>query len=166
VDGRSFSADARRGTVERRSRKPDAPRCLLSRAVAKRVVAVPTRQGEIHANLAPVSDSLPHASEAIQPPDLKRLVKTHWDFVRWVRAGTDATGVDLTEQAIARARERLQIARLTAQLQAAVAENLPFKTGAFDNLLLLRRHPPYAKHNQRDRGNSSRAQSGWDRSRE
>src|SRR5262245_60313428 len=135
-----------------------------------------------------MSDSLSQASERVEPPDLKELVKTHWerepcgtrdvstenrreffrqlereryelepyilpfaqfdlargkrvlevgvgagtDFVQWVRAGADATGVDLTEQGIALARERLQLEGLTARLQVADAEKLPFETGVFD----------------------------------
>jgi SAM-dependent methyltransferase len=54
------------------------------------------------------------------------------DFVRWVRAGADATGIDLTEQAIAVARERLELESLSARLQVADAENLPFESEAFD----------------------------------
>jgi SAM-dependent methyltransferase len=54
------------------------------------------------------------------------------DFVRWVRAGADATGVDLTEQGIALVAERLRLEGLTAKLQVADAENLPFETNTFD----------------------------------
>src|ERR1700687_386357 len=54
------------------------------------------------------------------------------DFVRWVRAGADATGIDLTEQGIALVRERLKLEGLSAKLQVADAEALPFETGSFD----------------------------------
>src|SRR5260370_37108854 len=54
------------------------------------------------------------------------------DFVRWVRAGADATGIDLTEHGIALVRERLKLEGLSAKLQVADAETLPFETGSFD----------------------------------
>jgi SAM-dependent methyltransferase len=54
------------------------------------------------------------------------------DFVRWARAGADATGVDLTEHAIALVRRRLELEGLTADLQQADAERLPFPDGTFD----------------------------------
>src|SRR5215472_17644918 len=44
------------------------------------------------------------------------------DFVRWVRAGADATGIDLTEHGVALVRERLQLEGLSAELRIADAE--------------------------------------------
>jgi SAM-dependent methyltransferase len=54
------------------------------------------------------------------------------DFVNWVRRGALATGVDLTEQAVALTRERLALERLDAEVMVADAENLPFADEAFD----------------------------------
>jgi ubiquinone/menaquinone biosynthesis C-methylase UbiE len=54
------------------------------------------------------------------------------DFVRWVRAGAEATGIDLTDQAISLVRERLALEELSAKLYVGDAENLPFETDSFD----------------------------------
>ena len=54
------------------------------------------------------------------------------DFIRFVRAGAVATGVDLTEHAIALVRRRLELEGLSADLQQADAEHLPFPDGSFD----------------------------------
>ena len=54
------------------------------------------------------------------------------DFLRWVRAGAKATGVDLTERAVALTRERLTAENLQAEVQQADAEGLPFGSGEFD----------------------------------
>lgn len=54
------------------------------------------------------------------------------DFINWVRGGADATGVDLTEQGVALARERLALEGLQAEVRVADAENLPFPDESFD----------------------------------
>lgn len=54
------------------------------------------------------------------------------DFVRFVRAGAEATGVDLTEAAVAAVRERLALEGMEADLRVADAEELPFGDGEFD----------------------------------
>jgi SAM-dependent methyltransferase len=56
------------------------------------------------------------------------------DFVRFARAGADATGVDLTEHAIRLVRQRLDNEGLQAHLQQADAEVLPFEDEAFDRV--------------------------------
>ena len=56
------------------------------------------------------------------------------DFVRFARAGADATGVDLTEHAIRLVRQRLDNEGLEAHLQQADAESLPFEDEAFDRV--------------------------------
>jgi ubiquinone/menaquinone biosynthesis C-methylase UbiE len=56
------------------------------------------------------------------------------DFVRFVRAGAQATGVDLTDHAIQLVRQRLDNEGLQAQLHQADAEALPFEDGAFDRV--------------------------------
>jgi ubiquinone/menaquinone biosynthesis C-methylase UbiE len=54
------------------------------------------------------------------------------DFVRFARAGAEATGVDLTEAAVESVRERLALEDLSADLRVADAEDLPFAEGEFD----------------------------------
>ena len=54
------------------------------------------------------------------------------DFLRWARAGAAATGVDLTDRAVAITRQRLEAAGLSAEVRTADAENLPFADGSFD----------------------------------
>ncbi len=54
------------------------------------------------------------------------------DFLRWVRSGATATGVDLTDRAIALTRQRLIDHKLTAELRVADAEKLPFEDETFD----------------------------------
>jgi ubiquinone/menaquinone biosynthesis C-methylase UbiE len=54
------------------------------------------------------------------------------DFVRFVRAGANATGIDLTEAAVAAARERLEQEGLSADVLVADAESLPFSDESFD----------------------------------
>lgn len=57
------------------------------------------------------------------------------DFECWVLNGARATGVDLTESAIALTRERLQLNQIdpdTYDLRVADAENLPFDDDEFD----------------------------------
>ena len=54
------------------------------------------------------------------------------DFVCFVRAGAEATGIDLTEAAVAAVRDRLALEGLEAELRVADAEALPFGDGEFD----------------------------------
>jgi SAM-dependent methyltransferase len=54
------------------------------------------------------------------------------DLVQFVRAGADATGVDLTEAAVDAARARLALEGLVAHVQVADAEQLPFDDASFD----------------------------------
>ncbi|HWM12446.1 MAG TPA: class I SAM-dependent methyltransferase [Solirubrobacteraceae bacterium] len=54
------------------------------------------------------------------------------DFIRFARAGARATGVDLTEHAIALVGRRLELEGLSADLRQADAERLPFADGTFD----------------------------------
>lgn len=56
------------------------------------------------------------------------------DFIQWLRAGVRLTGVDLTPEALAHARERISVYGLPApeSLQVADAENLPFASDSFD----------------------------------
>lgn len=56
------------------------------------------------------------------------------DFIQWLRAGAVASGIDLTEEALANVRQRIAIYGLPqpASLAVADAENLPFEDNAFD----------------------------------
>lgn len=54
------------------------------------------------------------------------------DFIRFVRAGAMATGVDLTAHSIELVRRRLELEGLHADLRQADAEHLPFPDGSFD----------------------------------
>lgn len=54
------------------------------------------------------------------------------DFIRFVRAGARATGVDLTQHAIDLVRRRLELEGLQAELTQADAERLPFGDASFD----------------------------------
>lgn len=54
------------------------------------------------------------------------------DFINWVRNGAIATGVDLTTHGVALTEERLALEGLTATVQQADAENLPFADESFD----------------------------------
>lgn len=54
------------------------------------------------------------------------------DFVRFARAGARATGVDLTEAAVAAVRRRLDLEGLAAEVLVGDAERLPFADGSFD----------------------------------
>ncbi|MEA2276741.1 MAG: hypothetical protein QOI62_1392 [Solirubrobacteraceae bacterium] len=56
------------------------------------------------------------------------------DFIRFVRAGARATGVDLTEHAIALVRRRVEHEGGEAELLQADAERLPFADGTFDRV--------------------------------
>lgn len=54
------------------------------------------------------------------------------DFLRWVRAGAVAAGVDLTERAVELTTARLASEGLTAEVRVADAEKLPFPDASFD----------------------------------
>jgi SAM-dependent methyltransferase len=54
------------------------------------------------------------------------------DFVRFVRAGARATGVDITRASVDAVRERLALEELDANVVVADAEALPFGDGSFD----------------------------------
>lgn len=56
------------------------------------------------------------------------------DFVRFARAGADATGVDLTERAVELVRRRLELEGLSGEVLVADAERLPFADESFDRV--------------------------------
>jgi ubiquinone/menaquinone biosynthesis C-methylase UbiE len=55
------------------------------------------------------------------------------DFLQWVRAGTKAHGIDLTEEGIAHVQHRLSIYGLQAhEYKVADCENIPYSQDTFD----------------------------------
>jgi ubiquinone/menaquinone biosynthesis C-methylase UbiE len=68
----------------------------------------------------------------------KRVVEVGFgagtDFIQWLRAGARASGVDLTEEALANLGHRIRVYGLPEpeSMKVADAENLPFETGTFD----------------------------------
>jgi len=54
------------------------------------------------------------------------------DHVQWARAGARLSGIDLTQEGVDLASERLAMEGLTSNLRAADAESLPFEDASFD----------------------------------
>ena len=54
------------------------------------------------------------------------------DYLQWLKAGADATGIDLTPAAIEAASRRCRAAGLKPDLRVGDAERLPFADGSFD----------------------------------
>jgi ubiquinone/menaquinone biosynthesis C-methylase UbiE len=54
------------------------------------------------------------------------------DYVQWLKAGAQATGVDLSAASIERARQRCEAEDLRHDLRIADAEHLPFPDNSFD----------------------------------
>jgi ubiquinone/menaquinone biosynthesis C-methylase UbiE len=54
------------------------------------------------------------------------------DYEQWLRAGANATAVDLSSSSLAQTRRRCELARLKPDLRWADAENLPFENATFD----------------------------------
>ena len=54
------------------------------------------------------------------------------DYLEWLKAGARATGVDLSEASIERARQRCRLAGYAPDLRVADAEQLPFTDSSFD----------------------------------
>jgi ubiquinone/menaquinone biosynthesis C-methylase UbiE len=54
------------------------------------------------------------------------------DYLEWLKAGAEASGVDLSSASIENARRRCEVAGLQADLRVADAEHLPFADSSFD----------------------------------
>lgn len=54
------------------------------------------------------------------------------DYLEWLKAGALATGIDISEVSVDRARARCKQARLEPDLRVADAEQLPFPENSFD----------------------------------
>jgi ubiquinone/menaquinone biosynthesis C-methylase UbiE len=54
------------------------------------------------------------------------------DYLEWLRAGAQASGVDLSSASIERAKRRSELAGYTPDLRVSDAEHLPFPDNTFD----------------------------------
>jgi ubiquinone/menaquinone biosynthesis C-methylase UbiE len=54
------------------------------------------------------------------------------DYLEWLKAGAQASGVDLSSASLDRARRRCEMAGVTPDLRVADAERLPFPDNTFD----------------------------------
>jgi ubiquinone/menaquinone biosynthesis C-methylase UbiE len=54
------------------------------------------------------------------------------DYLEWLKAGAQATGVDLSSSSLERARRRCELAGFQPDLQLSDAEHLPFPGNSFD----------------------------------
>ncbi len=54
------------------------------------------------------------------------------DYLEWLKAGAQATGVDLSSTSLERAKRRCEMAGYAPDLRVSDAEHLPFPDGAFD----------------------------------
>lgn len=54
------------------------------------------------------------------------------DYLEWLKAGAQATGIDLSSASIEQAHRRCALARYTADLRVSDAEHLPFPENTFD----------------------------------
>ncbi len=54
------------------------------------------------------------------------------DYLEWLKAGAQATGVDISAISLQRAKQRCEIAGYTADLRVSDAEHLPFPDNTFD----------------------------------
>ena len=54
------------------------------------------------------------------------------DYIEWLKAGAQATGIDFSSASIDRARRRCELAGYSPDLRAADAEQLPFPDNSFD----------------------------------
>jgi ubiquinone/menaquinone biosynthesis C-methylase UbiE len=56
------------------------------------------------------------------------------DFVRWLRAGARAQGIDLTQAGVDLTRERAALEGCQADVRVGDAEHLPFEDATFDRV--------------------------------
>ncbi len=54
------------------------------------------------------------------------------DYLEWMKAGAQSTGVDLSSASLERARRRCELAGYTGDLRVSDAERLPFPENTFD----------------------------------
>src|SRR6266540_3799644 len=92
--------------------------------------AIEARRNELEPFIAEVADFDAAAGKTL----LEIGIGIGTDFVRFVRAGAHATGIDLTEHAVALVRRRLELEGLEAYVGVADAETLPFADGSFERV--------------------------------
>jgi len=92
--------------------------------------AIEARRNELEPFIPQVADFAGAAGKTV----LEIGVGIGTDFIRFVRAGARATGIDLTEHAVALVRRRLDLEGLDAEVRIADAEALPFADGSFDRV--------------------------------
>jgi ubiquinone/menaquinone biosynthesis C-methylase UbiE len=87
-----------------------------------------------------------HARYALEPyiPEFAQFASAHGrrvleigvgmgaDYLEWLKAGAQATGVDLSAISVERARRRCELAGYQPDLRVADAEHLPFADNTFD----------------------------------
>jgi SAM-dependent methyltransferase len=70
------------------------------------------------------------------------------DYLEWLKAGAQASGVDFSAASIDKARRRCELAGYLPELRVADAENLPFPDGSFDVVYSygVMHHSPNTQH--------------------
>ena len=110
-------------------RKEDVRRYWDSEACGERYGAEQDRlRYELEPEILPFADFGSSAGARV----LEIGVGMGSDFVRWLRAGADAVGLDLTSRAVETTRRRLEQEGFGADVRVADAEELPFPDGEFD----------------------------------
>lgn len=92
--------------------------------------AIESRRNELEPFIPEIADFAGSADKTV----LEIGIGIGTDFIRFVRAGARATGIDLTEHAVALVRRRLELEDLDAEVRTADAEALPFADGSFDRV--------------------------------
>jgi ubiquinone/menaquinone biosynthesis C-methylase UbiE len=91
---------------------------------------------EVHARARyALEPYIPEFAEFAQARGLRVLevgVGMGADYLEWLKAGAQATGVDLSSASLERARRRCELAGYKADLHPADAEHLPFPDNSFD----------------------------------
>jgi SAM-dependent methyltransferase len=86
-----------------------------------------------------ISDALAHAAQRLNARAGERILDlatgTGWSARNVARTGATVTGVDITEDLLAAARELSGLVRPTIEFRQADAERLPFDDGAFDGVI-------------------------------
>jgi ubiquinone/menaquinone biosynthesis C-methylase UbiE len=92
--------------------------------------AIERRRNELEPFLPEIADFAGAAGKTL----LEIGVGIGTDFIRFVRAGAHATGIDLTEHAVALVRRRVELEGLEAEVRTGDAEALPFPDGTFERV--------------------------------
>src|SRR5512145_2314141 len=86
-----------------------------------------------------ISDALAHAAQRLNARAGERILDvatgTGWSARNVARTGATVTGVDISEELLAAARELSGHVRPTIEFRQADAESIPFEDGAFDGVI-------------------------------